>query len=67
MRPNGRWRASPSHVNQMLRQAIQYCWMCLPKERQTANELQEQIRRLVDRALKDFRENRQAFGKGSNA
>jgi hypothetical protein len=36
--------------------------MGLPQERRTADELEKQIRRMVDRALKDFREDRQAFG-----
>jgi hypothetical protein len=55
----------PSHIDHMIRQAVQFCWMSLPKERRTAEELDQQIRRLVDRALKDFREDRQAFGKES--
>jgi hypothetical protein len=52
----------PSHIDHMIRQAVQHCWMSLPKERRTAEEMERQIRRLVDRALKDFREDRQAFG-----
>ncbi|HET6573766.1 MAG TPA: hypothetical protein VFG68_09210 [Fimbriiglobus sp.] len=54
----------PAQVDQTVRQAIQFCWMGLPKARRTADELEAQIRRLVDRALKDFREDMQAFGKG---
>ena len=57
----------PSHIDHTIRQAIQFCWMSLPKERRTDEEVEQQIRRLVDRALKDFREDRQAFGKESNA
>jgi hypothetical protein len=53
----------PPQVDQMIRQAIQYCWMSLPKERRTPEELEKQLRRLLDRALKDFREDREAFGK----
>jgi hypothetical protein len=35
----------------------------LPKERKTVDELEKQIRRIVDRALKDFREDADAFGR----
>jgi hypothetical protein len=55
----------PSHVDHMIRQAVQHCWMSLAKERRSTDEVERQIRRLVDRALKDFREDRQAFGKES--
>ena len=53
----------PEQVDNAVRQAIQFCWMSLPKDRRTADEVENQIRRLVDRALKDFREDRKAFGK----
>ena len=36
-------------------------WMALPKDRRNANELERQVRRLVDRALKDFREDWEAL------
>jgi hypothetical protein len=51
----------PTHIDQLIRQAVQYCWMALPKERRDPRELEKQIRRLVDRALKDFREDNEAF------
>ena len=53
----------PAQVDQTVRQAVQFCWMALPKERRNADELERQIRRVVDRALKDFREDSQAFGR----
>jgi hypothetical protein len=53
----------PHQVDQFIRQAVQYCWMSLSKERRTLEELEKQLRRLVDRALKDFHEDRDAFGK----
>ena len=53
----------PHQVAQTIRQAVQVCWMSLPKERRTPEELEKQLRRVVDRALKDFREDREAFGK----
>jgi hypothetical protein len=51
----------PAQIDQTIRHAIQFCWMSLPKSRRTAEELEKQIRRLVDRALRDFREDQQAF------
>jgi len=53
----------PGQIDQQVRQAIQFCWMSLPKDRRTPQELDKQIRRLVDRALKDFEDDRKAFGK----
>ena len=52
----------PAQIDQQIRHAIQFCWMGLPKERRTAAEVETQIRRLVDRALRDFREDLDAFG-----
>jgi hypothetical protein len=37
--------------------------MALPKKRRTVRELEKQMQRLLKRALKDFREDRAAFGK----
>ncbi len=52
----------PGQIDHMVRQAIQFCWMGLPKERRSTEEVETQIRRIVERALKDFREDREAFG-----
>jgi len=52
---------SPQQVDQLVRQAIQFCWMSLPPERQNADEIEKQIRRVVDRALKDFRDDSEQF------
>ena len=51
----------PATIDQSIRHAIQFCWMGLPKSRRTPDELEKQIRRIVDRALRDFREDQQAF------
>jgi len=51
----------PAQIDQQIRHAIQFCWMGLPKERRSVDEVETQIRRMVERALKDFREDRQAF------
>jgi len=45
----------PTQIDQLIRQAIQFCWMALPKEKKNVDELERQIRRLVDRALRDLR------------
>jgi hypothetical protein len=52
----------PGQVDQMVRHAIQMCWMIMPKKRQTIQEVEKQIRRVVERALKDLREDASAFG-----
>ena len=54
---------SPAILDQQVRQAIKYCWMMLPGEKRNLDELENQIRRLVDRALKNLREDEQAFWK----
>jgi hypothetical protein len=52
----------PGHADQSVRQALQACWMMLPKDRRNPEETERQFRRLVERALKDFRDDVQAFG-----
>lgn len=52
----------PGQIDQLIRQAIQFCWMGLPKEKQNVDEMERQIRRIVDRALRDFRDDRVEFG-----
>ena len=54
----------PGQVDQMIRQGIHFCWMALPKDRRNTAELEKQIRRIVDRALADFREDAEQFGRG---
>lgn len=53
----------PGQIDQMIRQGIHFCWMALPKDRKNADELEKQIRRVVDRALKDFREDQEQFAR----
>jgi hypothetical protein len=52
----------PGQVDQSVRQAIQMCWMMLPGEGKTVDELEKQFRRIVDRAIEDLREDSEAFG-----
>lgn len=52
----------PGHVDQTVRSAIQACWMALPKERRTVEEVEKEIRRLMERALANLREDMASFG-----
>lgn len=54
----------PQQIDQMVRQAISPCWMGLPKEKRTVEEVDSQIRRIVDRALRDMHEDSRQFGIG---
>jgi len=49
-------------VDHMVRQAVMFCWMMLPKDRRTGTNLRWEVRRIVARALKDLREDAEAFG-----
>lgn len=52
----------PGHVDQTLRTAISACWMALPKDRRTVDNVEKEIRRMVDRALDNLRDDAKAFG-----
>jgi hypothetical protein len=54
----------PGQVDQQIRQAIQFAWMILPDERKNVAEVERVIRQVVDRALKNFREDADAFNQG---
>jgi hypothetical protein len=54
----------PGQVDQQIRQAIHVCWMMLPEDRKTVGELETQMRRIIDRAFKDLRDDADAFGLG---
>ena len=51
----------PTKIDQQIRNAIHFCWMGLPKDRRNVDELERQIRRFVDRALRDVREDFDEF------
>jgi hypothetical protein len=57
----------PHSVDASLRQAITSCWTMLPQDKRTVAEVDSQIRRLVDRALRDLAEDAEAFGIGSGS
>jgi hypothetical protein len=47
---------SPNYIDHQIRQAIQFLWMVLPKDKRNVDEIERQVRRIVDRALRDLRE-----------
>ncbi|MGA7703253.1 MAG: hypothetical protein WCB27_26940 [Thermoguttaceae bacterium] len=51
----------PTEIDRQIRRAIQFCWMSLPKEKRNVDELERQIRRIFDRALRDAREDFDSF------
>ena len=55
----------PGQVDHQIRQAIQFAWMSLPEGKKTVAEVERVVRQIVDRALKEFREDGETFGKGS--
>ncbi len=54
----------PGQVDEHFRQCIHLCWMMLPDERKTVDELEKQMRRIIDRPFKDLREDAKQFGLG---
>ena len=53
----------PGHVDQVLRQAIQMCWMSLPADKKTPDEVETTIWRIMDRTIQNFREDCETFKK----
>lgn len=52
----------PQMIDEQVRQAISFCWMALPPDRRNVDEVEKEIRRLVDRALRNLRDDATAFG-----
>ena len=52
----------PQAVDQAVRQAISTCWMVLPDDKKNVTSVEAEIRRIVDRALENLREDSKAFG-----
>jgi hypothetical protein len=51
----------PGMVDKSIRQAVSLCWMMLPPEKRTPENIEAQIRRTVDRVLSDLKEDIAAF------
>jgi hypothetical protein len=52
----------PQVVDNGIRQAITMCWMMLPDDRKNVAEVEAEIRRLVDRALQNLKDDASSFG-----
>ncbi len=50
-----------SGVDQRIRDSIQNLWLAFPKEEATVANLEEHFRRLVDRAIRDLKEDMNYF------
>jgi hypothetical protein len=51
----------PFLVDQTIRQAITHCWMMLPETQRNYQTVEQEIQRLVQRALDDFKQDVTAF------
>ena len=51
----------PQAVDNAVRQAISICWMALPRDKKSVDDLEREIRRLMERALKDLKEDARVF------
>jgi ATP-dependent Clp protease ATP-binding subunit ClpC len=54
---------SPNDPDQDVRHAIKSCWAALPEEVRNVNEVERQVHRIVDRALRDFRDDFEEFSR----
>lgn len=52
----------PGGVDQQIRHAITTCWMEMPSERRNAEAVAAEIRRIVERALANLKDDAKAFG-----
>jgi hypothetical protein len=51
----------PGAVDQMVRHAVSQCWMLMPAARKTPQAVADEVRRIVERALRDLLEDAAAF------
>jgi len=52
----------PGQVSQIACLLIQTCWRVMPKERRNVEEVEKEVRRIMERALANFREDVKSFG-----
>jgi hypothetical protein len=55
----------PGAVDQQIRAAISTCWTMLPRDKRTPEAVATEVRRIVERALTNLREDAAAFGFGT--
>ena len=46
----------PGAVDHMLRRAMDICWMTMARDRRSVDGLAEEMRRLLERAIQDMRQ-----------
>jgi hypothetical protein len=59
--PSKRDISPADKLNDSIRSLISECWMLLPEERRDPDSLEAEVRRLVERNLKGWREDYEAF------
>jgi hypothetical protein len=66
--PKKAWQKmfGPAMVDQQIRQAISTCWMLLPEDRRNPENVAKEIRRIVERALTNLKEDAKAFDLGAS-
>ncbi|MBU0640964.1 MAG: hypothetical protein KKB50_19040 [Planctomycetes bacterium] len=57
----------PQQVDQEIRQAIALCWMMMPEDKKNPEAVAAEIRRIVDRALANLKEDAGTFGIGNDS
>ena len=57
----------PAGVDQLIRAAISTCWKMLPPEKKNHETVAAEIRRIMERALSNLKEDAKAFGFTSEA
>lgn len=55
----------PGAVESQINSAISTCWMLLPKKKRTPDAVAAEVRRIVERALANLKEDAKAFGFGA--
>jgi hypothetical protein len=51
----------PNAVDRQLREAIQLCWMLMPSNRKSIDEVEKEIHRMVERAFGEMRDDLDRF------
>ena len=52
----------PTAVDDAVSHAIRTCWMCLPTEKRTVEEVGRQLHRILDRSLANAKDDEGIFG-----
>ena len=51
----------PTHADVSVRQAVQAVWLMLPKKKRDPAKVEKEFRRLVERAVRDFKQDFDTF------